>query len=31
MLERAKLVRAELLQAIDEHWSKRALEANQLG
>ncbi len=27
---RAKLVRAEFTQAIDEHWSKRRLEANQL-
>lgn len=28
--ERVKLVRAEFVQAIDEHWSKRRLEANQL-
>lgn len=27
---RAKLVRAEFVQAIDEHWSKRTLEENQL-
>lgn len=27
---RAKLVRAEFVQAIEEHWSKRKLEANQL-
>ncbi len=27
---RAKLVRAEFVQAIEEHWSKRALEENQL-
>ena len=27
---RAKLVRAEFVQAIDEHWSKRRLVANQL-
>ncbi|MBX3184850.1 MAG: RNA ligase family protein [Polyangiaceae bacterium] len=27
---RAKLVRAEFVQAIDEHWSKRAIEENQL-
>jgi RNA ligase len=30
LLTRAKLVRAEFVQAIDEHWSKRALETNQL-
>ncbi len=30
LLSRAKLVRAEFTQAIDEHWSKRGLEANQL-
>ncbi len=30
LLERVKLVRAEFVQAIDEHWSKRALEANRL-
>ncbi len=30
LLERVKLVRAEFVQAIDEHWSKRRLEANQL-
>lgn len=30
LYERAKLVRAEFVQAIDEHWSKRQLEANQL-
>jgi hypothetical protein len=30
LLERAKLVRAEFVQAIGEHWSKRQLEANQL-
>lgn len=28
--QRAKLVRAEFVQAIDEHWSKRALEVNTL-
>lgn len=27
---RAKLVRAEFVQAIEEHWSKRAIEPNQL-
>lgn len=27
---RAKVVRAEFIQAIDEHWSRRALESNQL-
>lgn len=27
---RAKLVRAEFTQAIDKHWSKPPLEANQL-
>ena len=27
---RAKLVRAEFVQAIEEHWSKRQLEENQL-
>lgn len=30
LLERAKLVRAEFVQNIDQHWSKRHLEANQL-
>jgi len=30
LLERAKLVRAEFVQAIDEHWAKRALKPNQL-
>lgn len=30
LLMRAKLVRAEFTQAIDEHWSRRRLEANQL-
>ena len=30
LLQRAKLVRCEFVQAIDEHWSKRQLEANQL-
>ena len=30
LLTRAKLVRAEFVQAIDEHWSTRTLEANQL-
>ncbi len=30
LLSRAKLVRAEFTQAIDEHWSKRGLQANQL-
>lgn len=30
LLSRAKLVRAEFVQAIEEHWSKRALEENQL-
>jgi hypothetical protein len=30
LVARAKLVRAEFLQAIDEHWSKRQLEANHL-
>lgn len=30
LLARAKLVRAAFTQAIDEHWSKRRLEANQL-
>jgi len=30
LLQRAKLVRAEFVQAIDEHWSKRPLTANQL-
>ncbi len=30
LLARAKLVRAEFTQAIDEHWSKRRLESNQL-
>ncbi len=28
--DRAKLVRAEFVQAIDEHWSRRALESNRL-
>ena len=30
VLERVKLVRQEFVQAIDEHWSKRPLEVNQL-
>ncbi|MCC6646470.1 MAG: RNA ligase family protein [Polyangiaceae bacterium] len=30
LVSRAKLVRAEFVQAIDEHWSRRALEPNQL-
>jgi hypothetical protein len=30
LLARAKLVRASFVQAIDEHWSKRILEENQL-
>lgn len=30
LLSRAKLVRAEFVQAIEEHWSKRKLEENQL-
>jgi hypothetical protein len=30
LLARAKLVRAEFVQAIEVHWSKRALEKNQL-
>lgn len=30
LVSRAKLVRAEFVQAIDGHWSKRALEVNQL-
>jgi ATP-dependent RNA circularization protein (DNA/RNA ligase family) len=30
LVERAKLVRAEFVQAIDAHWSKRRIEANQL-
>lgn len=30
LLARAKLVRAEFVQAIDEHWSRRALEKNSL-
>lgn len=30
LLQRAKLVRAEFLQNIDEHWSKRRLETNQV-
>jgi len=30
LLQRAKLVRAEFVQAIDEHWSRRRLTANQL-
>lgn len=30
LVARAKLVRAEFVQAIGEHWSKRHLEANQL-
>lgn len=30
LLQRAKLVRPEFMQAIGEHWSKRQLEANQL-
>jgi hypothetical protein len=30
LLQRAKLVRAEFVQAIDDHWSRRRLEANQV-
>lgn len=30
LLQRAKLVRAQFVQAIDEHWSRRAIETNQL-
>ncbi len=30
LVQRAKLVRAEFVQAIDNHWSKRRLETNQL-
>ena len=30
LMARAKLVRAEFVQAIDEHWSKRKLEENRL-
>lgn len=30
LVERAKLVRAEFVQAIGEHWSKRRIEANQV-
>jgi hypothetical protein len=30
LLQRAKLVRAEFVQAIEQHWSKRAIEPNQL-
>lgn len=30
LIERAKLVRSEFVQAIGEHWSKRRLETNQL-
>jgi hypothetical protein len=30
LAQRAKLVRAEFVQAIDDHWSKRRLETNQL-
>jgi ATP-dependent RNA circularization protein (DNA/RNA ligase family) len=30
LVARAKVVRAEFVQAIDEHWSKRAIEENQL-
>ncbi len=30
LVARAKLVRAEFVQAIDEHWSKRPLEVNAL-
>lgn len=30
LLQRAKLVRAEFVQAIDDHWSKRRLEVNRL-
>lgn len=30
LISRAKLVRAEFVQAIDQHWSKRRLEPNQL-
>ena len=31
LLARAKIVRAEFVQQIHEHWSKRRLEVNQLG
>lgn len=31
LIQRAKLVRAEFVQAIGEHWSKRRLEVNALG
>lgn len=30
LIERAKLVRAEFVQAIGDHWSKRRIEANQV-
>lgn len=30
LISRAKLVRREFVQAIDEHWSKKALQANSL-
>jgi hypothetical protein len=30
LLQRAKLVRAEFVQNMDDHWSKRRLEANQV-
>lgn len=30
LLQRAKLVRAEFVQNIDDHWSKRRLEVNQI-
>jgi hypothetical protein len=30
LLQRAKLVRAEFVQNIEEHWSKREIQANQL-
>jgi hypothetical protein len=30
LVQRAKLVRAEFVQAIDEHWSKRRFETNQV-
>lgn len=30
LVERAKLVRAEFVQAIDQHWSKRRLQTNRL-
>lgn len=31
LITRAKLVRREFVQALDEHWSKRTLETNTLG